>query len=129
MSTTRSLSSGRPLIGSIVTSFFLFADQILDQHLAAQPVSAVDPHRVGPADAVRAGPAEGQGAVDVPLDVVQHVEQPVAGQRRHPVRLGVRQLVQLGVVPLDVHGQHDGALGHGRQPDGAVRAVGVLCDL
>ena len=69
----------------------LVADQVLDQHLAAQPVSAVDPHRVGPADAVRAGPAEGQRAVDVPLDVVQHVEQPVAGQRRHPVGLRVRQ--------------------------------------
>ena len=62
----------------------LVADQVLDQDLAAQPVPAVDPHGVGPADAVRAGPAEGQGAVDVPLDVVQDVQQPVAGLRRDP---------------------------------------------
>ena len=42
---------------------------VLEQRLAGQPVLAVDPHRVRAADAVRAGAAEGQRAVEVPLDL------------------------------------------------------------
>ena len=50
---------------------------VLEQRLAGQPVAAVDPHRVGAADAVRARAAEGQRAVLVPLDLVQGVEHAV----------------------------------------------------
>ena len=52
--------------------------QVLDQHLAGEPVDAVDAHGVRAAHAVGAGAAERERPVLVPLHVVQRVEQPVA---------------------------------------------------
>jgi len=78
--------------------------EVLDQDLAGEPVASVDPHRVGAADAVRAGAAEGQRPVLLPLDLVQGVEDAV--RRVHfdvevlPVRLGV----DLRVEPADDQG-------------------------
>ena len=91
MLTTRSFSTGRPRIGSIVMVSclpgFLLWQQVAHQHLAGQPVDAVDAHGVRAAHAVRARPPERQRAVQVALDVVQQVQQPVAGQARHPEAL------------------------------------------
>src|SRR5207249_4213728 len=53
------------------------APKVLEQDFAGQAVRAVDQHGVRAAHAVRAGAAVGERAVDVPLDVVQGVEQPV----------------------------------------------------
>ncbi len=80
----------------------LAGQQVAHQHLAGQPVDAVDPHRVRPAHPVRAGPPEGQRAVEVALDVDQQIEQPVAGQTRHPKALpaaGFR--VRVGLVRVE----------------------------
>ena len=60
--------------------------QVLDQGLAGQPVAPVDPHRVRPADAVRARAPEGQRAVLLPLDLVQRVEHPVGREARRRVK-------------------------------------------
>ena len=51
--------------------------KVLEQGLAGQAVAAVDAHRIGTADAVGAGPAEGQRTVVVPLDLVQGVQHTV----------------------------------------------------
>jgi len=75
--------------------------QLPDQHLARQPVGSVDQHRVRPADAVGAGAAERERAVQVPLDVVQQVQDPVHGLRRHLVGLDVGCLVRLGIEAPD----------------------------
>ena len=73
MSTIRSFRTGRPRIGSIVT----FGADVGHEHLAGERVPAVDHHRVGAADPVRARPAEAQRAVVVPLDLVQDLDEPV----------------------------------------------------
>ena len=69
--------------------------EVLQQRLAGQPVAAVDPHRVGAADAVGAGAAERQRAVLLPLDLVQGVEHAVGAVHLDPVVLPVRLGVQL----------------------------------
>jgi hypothetical protein len=84
-------------------------EQILDQHLACQPVHAVDSHGIRPADSVCAGAAEGQCAVSVSLDVEQQVEHPVRGQRGNLEGLPERLVVQFGVVPADLQGDGHGA--------------------
>ena len=75
--------------------------RVLDEVLAGEPVAAVDEHRVGAADPVRAGPAEGERAVLVPLHLVQQVEHPVGRLGLDLVLLPVRLVVGLGVVAAD----------------------------
>ena len=93
--------TGRPRIGSTVIGV-----GVLDEDLARQAVAPVDPHGVGAADAMRAGAAEGQRLVVVPLDLLQDVQHAVHGSAwtRTPPS---EALVELGVVApdaqLDVH--------------------------
>ncbi len=75
--------------------------EILDQGLAGEPVAAVDAHRVGPADAVRARAAERQRAVLLPLDLVQRVENAVGRVHLHVVVDPARLVVDLGVEAPD----------------------------
>src|SRR5690606_12655558 len=89
-------------------------EHVLHQDLAGEPVDAVDAHRVRTAHTVGTGPAEGQRAVDVPLDVVQQVQHAVPGQRRNPVGLPVHVLVDLRVVPEDLDVDHGSAFLHRR---------------
>ena len=90
----------------------LLRQQVAHQHLARQPVDSVDTHRIGAADTVRTRPAESQGAVQVPLDVVQQVEHPVAGQARDAEALPARSVGILRVEPGDLQRHHHRAVGH-----------------
>jgi hypothetical protein len=81
--------------------------EVLHEHLAGEPVDAVDAHRVGPADAVRARAPERQRPVLVPLDLVQRVDQAVALLDRHLEVLPVGVGVDLRVIAADPH--RDGA--------------------
>jgi len=64
-----------------------------NEDLACQDVATVDHHRVGSADPVGARPPQRQGAVVVPLHLVQRIEQPVE-------RVGLDlELVPPGVGP------------------------------
>lgn len=54
----------------------LFA-QVPYQKLASECIVPIDLHRVGAADPVGAGPAVRQGTVDIPLDIVEGVQQAV----------------------------------------------------
>jgi hypothetical protein len=62
----------------------VLGQQIFDQDLASKTIHAVDPHGVRAAHAVGAGAAEAEGAVDVPLDVVQQVQDAVGGESGEP---------------------------------------------
>ncbi len=118
MSTTRSFSTGRPRIGSMVMVSCLlafFGSRSRIKHLARQPVDAVDAHGVRAADAVRAGTPERQRAVEIPLHVVQQVEQPVRRQARHPEALPARAVGILRVETRDLQRHHHRAVGHRRQ--------------
>ena len=53
--------------------------EVLDEDLAGEPVDAVDAHRVGAADAVRAGASQRKRRVLEPLDLVETVQEPVHG--------------------------------------------------
>src|SRR5680860_620863 len=77
---------------------------VLDQRLAGQAVLAVDSHRVGPAYSVSAGPTESQGTIEVPLDLVQRVEDTVGRLSADLETLPLRLLRHLGVVAEDLYG-------------------------
>src|SRR5690606_29383858 len=84
-------------------------DEALDEDGAGELVLAVDLHRITPADAVGAALAEGEGAVEVPLDVVEEVEGAVHGVHvREGVLLPVGGLVPVRVVALDLDGDLHG---------------------
>src|SRR5690606_20068063 len=74
-----------------------------DQYLAGQAVDAVDQHGVGPADPVGAGAAEGERAVHLPLDQVEHVQQPVFGLGVDDVLLVTGTLVLPRIVTPDAN--------------------------
>ena len=93
----------------------LLGQHVAHQHLARQPVDAVDAHGIGAAHAVRARPPERQRAVEIPLDVVQQVEQPVTGKARHPEALPARAVGILRVEPGDLQRHHHRAVGDRRQ--------------
>ena len=97
MSTTRSLTTGRP--GQRRDGDLLA--QLVDPDLAGQAVAAVDQHRVGAADAVAAGAPEGERAVDLGLDRVEQVEHPVHRLGLDRVALPVGRGVALGVEAQD----------------------------
>ena len=86
--------------------------ELLDPHLAGEPVAAVDQHRVGAADAVSAGAPERQRSVLLVLHPMEEVEDAIGlrvGLDR--VRLPVRLLVALGVVAEDAEVDLHGSLG------------------
>ena len=76
--------------------------QVLHQHLAGQPVAAVDDHRIGATDAVGAGTAQGQRPVLVPLDRVQRVQKLIVGVYINLVFAPPGLGVLLGVETLDL---------------------------
>ena len=96
MSTTRSLMTGSPRIGSSVMSVPTFSISWPQ----ASPFWPVDDHGVGSAHAVRARAPEGERAVVVPLRLVQRVEHAILRIDLDLVLLPVRLLVDLGVVAL-----------------------------
>ncbi len=93
--------------------------QVAHQHLAGQPVDAVDAHGVRAAHPVRAGAPEGERAIEVALDVDQQIEQPVTGQTRHSKALpatGFRECLGIvGVEPGDLEGHQHRAFRDRRQ--------------
>src|SRR3984885_13888237 len=108
---------GQPFCGFVRRG--LAGQQIAHQHLAGQSVDAVDPHRVGATHAVRAGPPEGQRAVQIALDVDQQIEHTVGRQARYPEALpaaGIRVLVRVfRIEPSDSQGNHHRAHWDGGQ--------------
>jgi hypothetical protein len=68
---------------------------------------------------VRAGPPEGQRAVEVALDVDQQVEQPIGGQARNPEALpaaGIGVLIRVfRIEPGDPQRHHHRAFRDRRQ--------------
>ena len=82
--------------------------EVLEQRLAGQAVAAVDAHRIGAADAVGAGPAEGQRAVDLPLDLVEGIQHTVGAVHRDVVFLPVCLGIDLGVEAGDPEGAVEG---------------------
>jgi hypothetical protein len=75
---------------------------ILEEHGAGQPVATIDPHSIRATHAVRAGAAERQRAVDLPLDLMQRIEN--ANRRVEIIErviLKIRLRVFLGIVALD----------------------------
>ena len=100
--------------------------EILDQRLAGEAVAAVDAHRVRAADAVRAGAAERQRAVDLPLDLVQGVEHAVGRVQLDVVVDPARLLVHLGIEAPDDEGDEERLdAGVGRDGLGLLGGVGV----
>src|SRR5690606_25790362 len=78
-------------------------------------VLAVDPHRVGAADAVRAGTPEGQRAVQIPLDLVQRVQDALLGIDLDLEVFPGRLRRDLRVEPADPEGGGDvGGVGEAR---------------
>ena len=87
----------KPSSGSIVTLSTKFAHQ----HLAGEPVAAVDTHRVRSADTVRARAAVGQRSVGVPFDLVERVEHPIGSLGLDLIFLEDRLVVDFRVITLD----------------------------
>src|SRR5690606_36197812 len=75
--------------------------EVLHEDLAGEAVAPVDAHGVGAADPVRAGAAVGEGAVLVPLHLVEGVQHTVGAFDLNDVFLEVRLLVRLRIEPLD----------------------------
>src|SRR5690606_14272361 len=96
---------------------------VLDRAGAGQGVGAVDVHRARAADALAAGTAEGQGRVDLVLDLDQRVQdhRPAAVQV-DLVGVGARILGAVRVPAVDLEGAH--AAGARRR-----REVPALVDL
>jgi hypothetical protein len=82
--------------------------QVLHQEGASQPVSAIDPHRVGAAHAVGAGAAVGERPVLIPFHLVEGIEQPVGRLDLDLVLLEHRLDVLFRVVALDPQGDFHG---------------------
>ena len=78
--------------------------QVLDQGLARKAVAPVDAHGIGSANAVTAGAAESQGAVEFALDLLQRGEDSIGGVERDRVVLPVRFFIELGDEPADPEG-------------------------
>ena len=80
---------------------------------AGQRVDAVDVHRAGAADALAAGAAEGQGRVDLVLDLDQRVEDHrAAGVHVDEVGVDLRVAAGVGIPAVDAEGADVGrALG------------------
>src|SRR5699024_734658 len=98
--------------------------EILQQGLAGQTVAAVDAHGIRTAHTMGTGPAEGQRAVDLPLDLVQGIEHTVGALHGDVVLLPVRLRVLLGIEPCDEEGA-----GEGRNRSGLARDVIGKIDL
>ena len=79
----------------------LLAAQLVHPDLAGEAVAAVDQHRVRPADAVGAGPAERERPVLLVLDLVEEVQDAVHRAGLDRVALLVGLVVPLGVVAED----------------------------
>ncbi|CVN02931.1 Uncharacterised protein [Streptococcus pneumoniae] len=79
--------------------------EVLQERLAGQAVAAVDAHGVGAAHAVGAGAAERQGAVVVPLDLVQGVQHAVGAVHGQAPLVPVGLLGGLREVAADL--EHD----------------------
>src|SRR6056297_1321114 len=75
--------------------------EVLDQRLAGQAVATVDPHSVRTADAMAAGAAEAQGAIEFALDLLQGGEHTVGGEESDGVVLPVSIFVHIGQEPAD----------------------------
>ena len=78
--------------------------QVLDQRLAGKPVQSVDPHGVGPTDAVGARAPVGEGAVLLPLDLVEGVQDAIGPEDLHLVVVPVGVSVDLGIEPSNAQG-------------------------
>src|SRR5438105_750890 len=90
------------------------------QHLARERVPSVDHHRVRTADPVRAGPSQGQAAFEVPLDLVESVEQTVRRLHVDGRFLPPGLAVDLRPVPPDPHPEWN--LSRGGRPHPGPRA-------
>jgi hypothetical protein len=73
---------------------------VADQHLAGEPIHAVDAERVRAADAVLAGASQREGPIEVPLDVVEAVEHPVGRLRIELEGVEVGVLSGLRLIPV-----------------------------
>ena len=90
------------------------ASEVPEQSLAGEPLLPVDQHRVRAADAVGAALAEGEGPVEVGLDVHEAVEHPGLGGQIELEILEMRTRVLLGIEALDREGYlHQYTLGLG----------------
>src|SRR5579859_6920223 len=76
---------------------------IFHEQLAGEPVASVDAHRIGAADAVRAGASKCQGAVLFPFDLVQNVQEPVFAVSLDSEVLPVGLRARIRLVALDLH--------------------------
>src|SRR5207302_8984587 len=74
---------------------------VLDEVLACEPVAAVDEHRIRAAHPVSTRAPERQGAIAIPLDLVQQVKDAVGWLGFEREHLPVRLVVELGVVAAD----------------------------
>src|SRR5690606_3870061 len=78
--------------------------EILDEGLARETVATVDAHRVRSTNAVSAGAAERERAVDIPLDLVQRVENTVGRVQVDVEVFPVRVAARFGVEAANEKG-------------------------
>jgi hypothetical protein len=79
------------------------ARHVLDRLQAGQRVAAIDVHRAGPADALPARTTEGQGGIDVVLDVDQRVQDHRADRVQIDlVGVQARILAVIGAPAIDL---------------------------
>src|SRR4029079_6659633 len=87
------------------------APQIFDRGGAGEAVAPFHVHRAGPADALAARPAEGEGRVDLILDLDQRVEDHrPALVEVDGVTVEARVRAAFGVVAVDFEGPEPFAL-------------------
>src|SRR5699024_8506940 len=98
------------------------------QHLAGQPVDAVDLHRVRTTHTVCAGAAEGERAVQVVLDVEQQVQYPVGALGGNIVAFPVRLFVEFRIEAQDPQSHGDRVGGTLLRRVLPALGLGVCCD-
>ncbi len=77
---------------------------ILDQGFAGQPVLAVDDHGIRAAHPVGAALAKAEGAVLIPFDMHECVQQAVVGLRFDLVVLEIGLRIRFRIETLDLEG-------------------------